>query len=135
MSEQDVEVISEGLDAFNRGDRESLGRLLAPDLEWHTLAGPLVGVVTVRGRDAMLKFVFEDVPEEIEGFRASSEEFTDLGNHRVLVVGRFEGRGRASDAEVSMRVASIYEIRDRMIASVRDHSSKDEALEAAGRWE
>jgi hypothetical protein len=34
-----------------------------------------------------------------------------------------------------MRVASIYEIRDRMIASLRDYGSKNEALEAAGRRE
>jgi ketosteroid isomerase-like protein len=132
MSEEEVEIIRKGLDAFNRGDRETFGHLLAPDVEWHTLAGPLLGVVTVRGREAMLKFLWEDVAEAIEGFHASPDELTDLGNHRVLVVVRFEGHGRASDAEVGMRVASLYELRDGMVASVRDYSSRDEALEAAG---
>jgi ketosteroid isomerase-like protein len=60
------------------------------------------------------------------------EEFTDLGTHRVLVVGLFQGRGRSSDVEVSLPVASVYEIRDGMVASVRDYGSRDEALEAAG---
>ena len=119
-------------EAFDRGDRATFARLLAPDVEWHSLAGPLVGVGTIRGREAMLKFLWEDIPEGIESFRASPEEFTDLGNDRVLVAGLFQGRGRSSDAEVNMRVASIYEIRDGLVATVRDYGSKNEALEAAG---
>lgn len=128
-----METVRQAVEAFDHGDRGTFARLLTPDVEWHTLAGPLLGVSTVRGREAMLKFVFEDVPEAIEGFRISPEEFTDLGNHRVLVVGLFQGRGRSSHVEVNMRVASVYEIRGRMVAAVRDYESRDEALEAAGR--
>jgi hypothetical protein len=36
----------------------------------------------VRGRKATLKFLWEDVPEALDGFRVSPEEFTDLGGHR-----------------------------------------------------
>jgi hypothetical protein len=31
-----------------------------------------------------------------------------------------------------MRVASIYELRDRLVATVRDYGSRNDALEAAG---
>jgi ketosteroid isomerase-like protein len=89
-------------------------------------------VGTIRGREAMSKFVFQDLAEGIEGFRASPEEFTDLGDNQVLVVGVFQGRGRSSGVEVNMRVASLYEIRDGMVASGRDYTSREEALEAAG---
>jgi hypothetical protein len=41
-------------------------------------------------REAMLKF-WANAEEGIEGFRVSPEEFTDLGNHRVLVVARSRG--------------------------------------------
>jgi ketosteroid isomerase-like protein len=132
VSQENVEVVRLLFEAFDRGDRATFARLLAPDVEWHSLAGPLVGVGTIRGREAMLKFLWEDIPEGIESFRASPEEFTDLGNDRVLVAGLFQGRGRSSDAEVNMRVASIYEIRDGLVATVRDYGSKNEALEAAG---
>lgn len=130
LAREDLGVVHRAFEAFDRGDRATLARLLAPDVEWHSLAGPLVGVATIRGREAMLKFL-EDVPEDIEGWHVNPEEFTDLGNHRVLVIGLFQGRGRSSGVEVNMRVASIYEIRDGMVASVRDYGSRDEALEAA----
>jgi ketosteroid isomerase-like protein len=132
MSEENVEIVRLAFEAFDRGDRATFGRFLAPELEWHSLAGPLLGVSTIRGREAMLRFLWEDLPEGNEGFRASPEELTDLGNDRVLVAGRFQGRGRSSGVEVDMRVASVYEIRDAMVASVRDYSSRNEALEAAG---
>jgi ketosteroid isomerase-like protein len=132
VSQEEVEIPRLLFAAFDRGDRVAFARLLAPDVEWHTLAGPLLGVGMIRGREAMLKFLWEDLPEGIEGFRASPEEFTDLGNDRVLVAGLFHGRGRSSDVEVNMRVASIYEIRDGLVATVRDYGSRNEALEAAG---
>ena len=40
-------------------------------------------------------------------------------------------RGDRATFEVNMRVASVYEIRDGMVASVRDYNSRNEALEAA----
>jgi ketosteroid isomerase-like protein len=80
----------------------------------------------------MLKFLWEDIPESIEGFRATPEEFTDLGDDRVLLVGRFEGRGRISGVDVDLRVASVYEIRGGMVTTVRDYARREQALEAAG---
>jgi ketosteroid isomerase-like protein len=131
MSHENVELARKGLEALNRGDRATVERLIAPDVEWHSLAGPILGVGTIRGREAMLKFLWQDLPASIEGFRASEAEVTDLGNDRVLVVARFRGRGRSSDVEVDQRVASVYEIRDGMVVSVRDYESRGEALEAA----
>jgi ketosteroid isomerase-like protein len=132
MSEENVELVRQAFEAFNRDDRATVTRLAAPDAELHSVAGPLLGAGTIRGREAILKFFWEDLPEVIEGFRSSPEEFTDLGDDRVLVVARYEGRGRESDVEVNMRVASVYQIRDGMVASVRDYGSREEALEAAG---
>jgi ketosteroid isomerase-like protein len=47
-------------------------------------------------------------------------------------VARYEGRGRSSEIEVNMQVASVYEIRDGMVATVRDYGSREDALKAAG---
>jgi ketosteroid isomerase-like protein len=135
MSQENVELARKGLEALNRGDRATVARLIAPDVEWHSLAGPILGVGTIRGREAMLNFLWQDLPGSIEGFRASEVEVTDLGNDRVLVVARYQGRGRSSNVEVDQRVASVYEIRDGMAVSVRDYESRTEALEAAGLQE
>jgi ketosteroid isomerase-like protein len=132
MSQENVELVRQGFEALNRDDRATATRLLAPDVEWHSVAGPLFGVGTIRGREAVLKFLWQDLRESIEGFRARPEEFTDLGTDRVLVVARYEGRGRSSGAEVDLRVASVYQLRDGMMATVHDYTSREEAFEAAG---
>jgi ketosteroid isomerase-like protein len=132
MPRENVDLVRQAFDAFNRDDRATVTRLLAPDVEWHTLAGPILGVGTIRGREAMLKFLWQDIPESIDGFRVSPEELTDLGGDRVLVVARYEGRGRKSGIEVDQRIASVYEIRDGMGVTVRDYETRAEALEAAG---
>ena len=132
MPEENVELVRQGFEAVNRDDRASASRFLAPDVEWHSVAGPLFGVGTIRGREAVLKFLWQDLRESIEGFRARPEELTDLGNDRVLVVARYVGRGRSSGAEVDLRVASVYQLRDGMLAAVDDYTSREEAFEAAG---
>jgi ketosteroid isomerase-like protein len=43
MSRENVEIPRLLSDAVNRGDRATFIRLLAPDVEWHTVAGPVLG--------------------------------------------------------------------------------------------
>ncbi len=135
MSQENVELVRQAFEAFNRGDRAAVSGLLAPDVEWHSVAGPILGVDTIQGREAMLKFLWQDLPASIDGFRASEVEVTDLGTDLILVVARYRGRGRSSNVEVDQRVASVYEIRDGMAVAVHDYESREQALEAAGLLE
>jgi ketosteroid isomerase-like protein len=132
MSEENVEVVRRGVDGINRSDRASVEPLLHPDVEWRTVLGPVLGVEAVSGRDAVLRFGFEEIPDAIEDFRVEVEELRDLGEGRVLLVARYQGRGKSSGIELEARISSIHMLRDRMIASVRDYPSRQEALEAAG---
>jgi ketosteroid isomerase-like protein len=131
MSEEPVEIVRQALDAFNRSDRASVEPLLHPDVEWRTVLGPVLGVETGSGRDAVLRFGFEEIPDAIEDFRVV-EELRDLGEGRVLLVARYLGRRKSSGIELEERISSIHRLRDRMIVSVRDYPSSQEALEAAG---
>jgi ketosteroid isomerase-like protein len=82
MSHEAFEIFRLASEAFDRGDRGTVARVLAPDVEWHWLGGLLLGVGTIRGREAMLKFLWEGIREALDGFRVSPEEFTVLGSHR-----------------------------------------------------
>jgi ketosteroid isomerase-like protein len=101
-------------------------------VEWRTVLGPLLGVATVSGRDAMLRFAFEEIPDVTENPRVKVEELRDLGDGRVLVIARYLGRGKSSGIELEQQISSVHRLRDGMIVSVRDYASREEALEAAG---
>jgi ketosteroid isomerase-like protein len=106
--------------------------LIDPEVEWRTMAGPLLGVAAVRGRDETLRFIFEVIPEGIEDFTATSERFTELDADLLLVVGHYKGRGVSSGTEIEVASASLYQIEGGMIVSFRDFPSEVLALEAAG---
>jgi ketosteroid isomerase-like protein len=132
MSQENVEIVRRVLDGFSRSDRASVEPLIHADVKWRTVVGPLLGVETVSGREAMLRFAFEEIPDAIENPHVKVEELRDLGHGQVLVVARYLGRGRRSGIELDQRISSVHRLRDGMIASVRDYASREEALEAAG---
>ncbi len=131
MSGENVEIVHRFNDAVNRGDREAVATLIHPEVEWRTMAGPLLGVDAVRGRDETLSFIFDVIPEGVEDFRTTAERFRELGDDLLLVCGRYTGRGTASGAKLEVASAALYRFEERMIVSFRDFPSEALALEAA----
>ncbi|MEK6252221.1 MAG: nuclear transport factor 2 family protein [Actinomycetota bacterium] len=132
MSQENVEIVRRVLDGVSRSDRASVEPLLHPDVEWRTVLGPLLGVETVSGHEAVLRLGFEEIPDAFEDYHAEVEEMMDLGEAGVLVVARYVVRGKKSGIEIDEQISSVHLLRDGMIVSVRDYPSRQEALEAAG---
>jgi hypothetical protein len=59
------------------------------------------------------------------------EEFRDLGD-RVLLLGRMQGRGKGSGAQVDAPIANILDFRGGRIWRSRVYFDRAEALRAAG---
>jgi uncharacterized protein len=131
MSQENVEIVRSGYEAFARGDVDSVLDRLDPEVDWHPAIGPLVGVESVRGREAMRRFLTRDLFDGFDQFRAEPLSFEDLGDF-VLVMGRYIGRGESSGIEMDQRVATLYELRDGKTVTMRDYATREEALEAAG---
>jgi ketosteroid isomerase-like protein len=132
MSQENVEVVGHFIDAVSRRDREAVAAVIHPEVEWRTMASPLLGVEAVRGRDETLRFIFDRIPEGIEDFTATADRFTELPDGQLLVLGHYSGRGTSSGAKVEVASASLYRFEAGMIVSFRDFPSEAEALEAAG---
>jgi ketosteroid isomerase-like protein len=132
MSQENVEVVERFTDAVNRGDREAAAAVLHDDVQWHTIAGPILGVDAVSGRDEAIRFAFEQIPDGIENFRATIGEVRQLPSGDVLASARYEGRGVASGAVVEMNATQIYRFDDGMIIFFKDFTDRTEALQAAG---
>ena len=132
VSHENLEIVHRFVDAYNQRDAEAVAALIHPEVVWHTLVAPLFGVEVIHGRDKVVRFMFEQIPEALEDFRATIEEISELPGGQVLGVARYEGRGVASGAEVKMNTAAIYRFRAGMIVFFEDFAHRDRALKAAG---
>jgi len=132
MSQANVEILRRGYEAFARGDLGYVLEQLDPEVDWHPAIAPILGVETVRGREAVRRFFTRDLFEGFDQFRAEPLSFEDLGGDFVLVMVRYIGRGESSGIEMDQRFATLYELRDGKTVTMRDYPTKTEALEAAG---
>ena len=105
---------------------------------------------SVEWADPDIVFIGADNPEETRGIEAvgrrwrdfltawehfgtTPEKFIDLEDDRVLVLVRFEGRGRASGASTtSFSGAQLFTLREGRVVRLVLYSNIGDALEAAG---
>jgi ketosteroid isomerase-like protein len=85
----------------------------------------------VRGKEALRRFLTEDIPSGFDDFETRPLSIDDLGDS-VLVHSHFVGRGRGSGVPVSMEAFSLITLRDGKTVSYRDFETRAAALEAAG---
>ena len=108
MSEENVELIRRGYEAYARRDFESVFALLHPEVEIHqTEALPWGG--TYRGLGQAGEF-FRRLGEHTEG-TPEPELFIPAGDD-VVAVGRLRGRARASGKEYDLAIAHLWSVRD-----------------------
>jgi ketosteroid isomerase-like protein len=69
---------------------------------------------------------------EFREFRFESEELVDLGDSRVLMVGRMKGIGRTSGAAVDHDWAALFTFAAGWVIREQVFLDRAEALEAAG---
>ncbi len=133
MSQQNVELVKRGIDAFNRRDLDAYDDLYTSDFEWFPALTGTVEGGGYRGREG-LETWFVEARDTWEWFRALADEFRDLGD-RVLVLGRIEARGRGSGVQLDAPAGMLFEFRGGKISRDRTYLDHGEALRAAGLCE
>ena len=111
MSEQDVNTLRSGYEAFNRGDIEEAVQALDPEIEWHELEGNPQTPGIFRGTEAVVNEVFAAVPEHWEEFEADPHDFIDAGEH-IIVTGHFRGRPKGDGGTLDAHFAHVWRMRD-----------------------
>jgi uncharacterized protein len=129
MSESNVELIRTVYELFQAGDQDGALALLDPAVEVHDrpeIPDPQV----YRGHEGVLASlqVSQDTFDQLS---LVPEEYVDTGN-QVVVVFRFQGVGRGSGIEVDEQLAHRWSIRDGKGVRMDVHSSREQALRAAG---
>jgi ketosteroid isomerase-like protein len=76
-----------------------------------------------------------DVETVFETLRTTPEEYRDIGDGRVLMLGHVSGRGRESGIALEAPIAFLCTLRAGRISYMQGFLSWDQALEAAGQPE
>ena len=131
MSQENVEFVRRGIDAYNRGDLDGLLENWAPDavVDWSRSRGFDAGVF--RGHDA-IRAHWQRLLESFDEVRVEIVDPIEEVEDGLLVVenlGYLRGR---DGIEVQTRSALLVTIRDGKTASFTLYQTKQEALEAAG---
>jgi len=131
MSQENVELVRRGFDAYNRRDLAGLLENWAPDavVDWSRSRGFDAGVF--RGHDA-IRAHWQRLLESFDDVRIEVVDPIEEVEDGLLVVehlGYLRGR---DGIEVQTRSALLITTRDGQTASFTLYQTKQEALEAAG---
>jgi ketosteroid isomerase-like protein len=130
MSQENVEVARQLIQAFNRRDLAAMTERFDPQIEW-TPGGPAaVERAVYRGRDEVSDG-FAATWETWEQFHLEEHDVRDLGDS-ILWLGRAQMRGGASHVELDQEFAVRLLIDGGRIVRINGHVAWQEALEAAG---
>ena len=129
MSQENVEIVREMYEAFNRGDAESALKLLHPEPELHQ-DPEVVDAEAYIGLDAFVRgmSLFTDEWDEP---RLEAQEVDEVGNC-VLMRVRVSGRGKRSRIEIGTEFFHAWTLRDGKPWRCFVRSTRDDALKAVG---
>jgi ketosteroid isomerase-like protein len=126
LSEADVDVVRQIVDAFRDRDVPRLRELFHDDAEFRSAIVTLEGG-TYRGREQMERYM-NDLDAVFEDWHSEDEEFVDGGDGRVALVFRIVGRGRGSGAPVNQPIAILWTVRDGRAVTAQGYLDPEEAL-------
>jgi ketosteroid isomerase-like protein len=123
MSEQDVETVRGGYDAFNSGNPGGVLERLDAEVVWIEPGGGNAPSGTFNGPQSVGEEVFPAVGQYFDEFTAEPENFDDQGD-RIVVTGRFKGKAK-SGAELDAAFEHVYEMQDGKIARLENKVDQD----------
>jgi ketosteroid isomerase-like protein len=131
MSEENVELARQVVQAFNRRDLAAMSQRFDPEIEWQPGGPAAIERAVYRGRDEV-STGFAAAWETWEVFILTESEVRDLGDSLVWL-GRARLRGAdASHVEFDQEFAIHFLVQDAKIVRIRGFREWQEALEAAG---
>jgi ketosteroid isomerase-like protein len=129
VAEEAQRIVTESVDAWNSGDLNAVLRYLDPDVELIPLRSLLEGGA-YHGHDGMRRYA-ADIGEEWERMHLVIDEMRDVDDD-VLVLGRFQAKGKASGMEIDAPAAWLTTVRDGRVTRMQAFSTRDDALRATG---
>ncbi len=112
MSQENVTRLQRSYEAFGRGDIPTVLAEMDSNMEWDEPQAPGYPPAGVhRGPQAIANEVFGTIPTYYQEFAALPQEFLDAGD-RVIVIGEYRGKGKASGTPFVAPFVHIHTFRN-----------------------
>jgi ketosteroid isomerase-like protein len=131
MSQENVDVVRQGWDAWFRGDLPGLFSTLDPEVVWDTSHFRDWPESAYYGREGVERFLTEWV-EVWDEYEVGVEEVVVALDGRVVSVLWHRGKGRDSGAPMYMEMAQVATLRDGKITRLENWDDRAAALESVG---
>ena len=131
MSEENVEIVRRGWDAWLRGDLDALAALWDPEVVWRLEHFHNWPESNYEGPEGIRQFLSEWL--ELWGdYRVTVDEIIAAPDGRVVSLFRHTGKGQQSGVPMELEMAQIATLRHGKIIEFDNYDRPAEALEAAG---
>jgi len=121
MSGKPTEIAREGLEAWRKGDFETIEEILDPNVEWHATEP---GEWDCHGRDDVMQTLRE---RHEQGFAKGDLQFREGGEHAVIVVAH---PGEIGGPDWPSETATVMQFRNERLVSMQDYRTEAEAIAA-----
>ncbi len=132
VASANLELVRPIISAWERGE-------VLPGAEAAEVSHPEVEIVVVGGPEPSSRTGLSDATPGIEAFlslwedyRVETEEFRELDDERVLLLGLVRARGKSSGVKIAQRRASVFHVRDGKITRLVMYWDADLALADLG---
>ena len=129
MSEQNLEIVQRGFEAFNERGVEGILPFIHSEFEATTPPNLASEPDTYRGHDGIRRW-FDSFDEVMDQIRWDANRFQQVGE-RVVVEFTLRARGKTTGLDFGQDAVMVWSLRDGKAIRVELFESLDEALRAA----
>ena len=128
-----MEVVRRVLEAWQQDDFEAFLSGTDPTIEWHTVLERMV-----EAPRASIEATREyggsgtSIETELDDFEVEAQDLRDVGDDRVVLLGKLRWRGLKSGIESEAPLGAVITLRDGKKIQSIDYLSHQEALKAVG---
>jgi ketosteroid isomerase-like protein len=130
MSEENVDLARQAYESWNRGELEWLLDHMTEDFEFRPGLGFSDIDTVICGKEGWMRFA-ETWREAWEDITIRVERIEDLDN-RIVALLSFDGRGRGSGVEVSLRVGHVATVKEGRLSKLVSIGGWEKALASVG---
>jgi ketosteroid isomerase-like protein len=117
MSHDNIALVRNLYEAFNRGDVPTVLAGFADDIEWNEAEGMPYGG-QYHGPQAVAENVFGPITNDVEDFAVTPEEILADGD-RVVALVNYTGTAKESGNKLAMPAAHVWTVTDGKVAMFR----------------